>query len=146
VCHLNDSVLDYGLPLTEADRRWRALPGKTGLLYLYPVATTATVPESVTLIILPYIYSAPSTAITFVTSSELTAPHRLKLLPTVLHHETHLPIHMRLLENVFFSPGGLGGLNNLHTASLFAAAAICGSCLQEEILSISLRRLRSNSA
>ncbi len=50
--------LMYGLPLTEADRSWRALPGRTGLLYLYPVATTATVPESVTLIILPYIYSA----------------------------------------------------------------------------------------
>jgi hypothetical protein len=43
----------YGLPLTEADRRWRALPGRAGLLYLYLVATTATVPESVTLIILP---------------------------------------------------------------------------------------------
>jgi hypothetical protein len=45
--------LMYGLPLTETDRRWRVLPGRAGLLYLYPVATTATVPESVTLIILP---------------------------------------------------------------------------------------------
>jgi hypothetical protein len=91
----------YGLPLTEADRRWRALPGRTGLLYLYPVATTATVPESVTLIILPYIYSAPNTAIAFATSSELTASHRLKLLATVLHHETHLPTRMRLLVCLF---------------------------------------------
>ncbi len=99
--------LMYGLPLTEADRRWRALPGRTGLLYLYPVATTATVPESVTLIILPYIYSAPSTAIAFVTSNELTASHRLKLLATVLYHETHLPICMRLLECVFLAPGAM---------------------------------------
>ncbi len=135
--------LMYGLPLTEADRRWRALPGKAGPLYLYPVATTATVPESVTLILLPYIYSAPSTATAFITSSELTASHRLKLLATVLYHETHLPIHIRLLENVFFSPGGYGGLNNLHTDSLFAATAICGFCLQEETLFTSLR---SNSA
>jgi len=135
----------YGIPLTEADRRWRALPGRTGLLYLYPVATTATVPESVTLIILPYIYSTPSTATAFVTSNEPTASHRPKLLATVLYHETHLPIRMRLLEYVFFSPGGggCGGLNNLHTASLFAVAAICGFCLQEETLSTSLR---SNSA
>jgi len=43
----------YGLPPTEADRHWRALPDRAGLLYLYPVATTATVPESVMLIILP---------------------------------------------------------------------------------------------
>ena len=129
----------YGLPLTEADKRWRALPGRAGLLYPYPVATTATVPESVTLIILPYIYSTPSTATAFVTSNEPTASHRPKLPATVLYHETHLPICMRLLEYVFFSPGGLGGLNNLHTASLFAATAICGFCLQEETLSISLR-------
>ena len=135
--------LMYGLPLTEADKRWRALPGRTGLLYPYPVATTATVPESVTLIILPYIYSTPSTATAFVTSNEHTASHRPKLPATVLYHETHLPICMRLLEYVFFSPGGLGGLNNLHTASLFAVAAICGFCLQEETLSTSLR---SNSA
>jgi len=79
------------------------------------------------------IYSAPSTAIAFVTTNELTASHRHKLLPTVLYHETHLPIRMHLLY-VFFSPGegGYGGLNNLHTASLFAVAAICGFCLQGE--------------